>query len=81
MNHIDGASIISTGIHSSLPSSISRLSVYFESVESSEKLHIGPTLLSPGPMLLKQVVTDENDDVKSMLFSEMIISETKNIIM
>ena len=77
--HIDGANIISIGIHSSLPSSISRLSVYLERFESSEKLQVGPTLIRPGPILLKQVVTEVNDEVKSILFSEMIRSEAMNI--
>ena len=38
-------------------------------------------MLRPGPMLLKQVVTDVNDVVKSRLFSEIISSDAKNIRM
>ena len=76
---MDGASIIIIGIHSSLPRSISTLRVIFERSERCAKLQVGPTLASPGPMLLKQVVTEVNEVVKSRLFRDIIIRDVKKI--
>lgn len=58
-------------MHSSRPNNISKLSTYLERSENPEKLHDGPTLLKPGPILLMQVTTDENVVVKSKLLSDI----------
>lgn len=77
----DGTSIIRIGRHSSLPKSISKDKMIFEKSEKNAKFSIGPTLLIPGPMLLKQAVTEVNVVAKSLLSKETSSTETIIIIM
>ena len=43
------------GKSSSLPASISKISISFDGIEKNPKLPVGPTFARPGPILLKQV--------------------------
>lgn len=67
-----------SGMHSSLPSSISMLSIILEKSENLAKLSIGPILLIPGPILFMHVVTDENVVAKSKLFTDTSSSDIIN---
>ena len=65
----------SMGRISSLPKSISRERTSFEKIENPPKLPIGPTTLSPGPILLKQEITAVTLVVKSKLSTDIAMQE------
>lgn len=56
------------GMISSLPASMSNIRINFEKTEKSEKLPVGPTMSSPGPMLFNVAVIAVKFVVKSKPF-------------
>ena len=60
-----GVMISSIGSSSRRPASISNIKVSFDTSEKNAKLHVGPTLLKPGPMLLSVASTAVKLVVKS----------------
>ncbi len=70
---------IKTGIISSLPMIITRLSVILLIPGSPEKLLIGPTVPSPGPIPAMHVATEVADVTGSEPFSTMKVVPTRKI--
>lgn len=70
--------IINSGKSSSLPASIVKESTYLDSAENCEKLPVGPTSPSPGPVLFKVAATLVKVVRKSKLSSDTIKKLTKN---
>ena len=66
--HVVGWKRISIGIISSLPASISNIKMNFEKTENSEKFPTGPTISSPGPILLRVAAMAVKFVVKSKPF-------------
>ena len=60
-----GVIISNNGNNSRRPASISKISVSLEKSEKNEKLHVGPTLFKPGPILLRVARTAVKLVVKS----------------
>ena len=62
------------GNNSKRPASISNISTYLENVEYMEKLQVGPTISSPGPILFRVAAIAVKLVVKSKL--SMLISSS-----
>ena len=56
---------MSSGNSSSLPASMSNISIYLEKLLKKPKLHVGPTRERPGPILLNVAATAVKLVVKS----------------
>ena len=72
---MDGAKSIIIGKISSLPSSISKQSTIFAKPEKKERFSTGPAIASPGPTLLRHVVTAVTFVIKSKLSSETSMND------
>ena len=78
---VPGVNKIRIGNSSSLPASISKHKTSFDKTDREEKLPTGPIIFPrPGPMLLRQVVTDVTVVVKSRLFIEISKTDEKKTI-
>ena len=62
---MDGAKRVIIGKSSSLPVSIAREKMNLLKGENDEKFPVGPTILSPGPILLNVAATDVNAVIMS----------------
>ena len=58
---------------------MSKIITYFENMEKWSKLHIGPTIDNPGPILLSVAAMAEKLVVKSLFSNEMKNKEIKKI--
>ena len=76
---MDGANSRSIGKTSRRPASISNIITHFDMAEKPEKLPVGPTAPSPGPMLLKVAATAVKFVVKSKLSRLTITVERTKI--
>jgi len=70
----------SIGNISNLPANISKHRTSLEISDKDEKLPTGPTILSPGPTLFKQVTTALKAEVKSIFCNDIINNEEHKII-
>ena len=70
----------SNGKISSLPKSISAIRTSFERKPNSEKFPVAPTILRPGPMLLRVAITDVTVVVKSKLSRATTSTDAAKII-
>lgn len=75
---VAGMKRINRGKSSSLPASIVKESTYLDKAENCEKLPVGPTSPSPGPVLFKVAATLVKVVRKSKLSSETITKLTIN---
>ena len=78
---MDGWNSISRGNSSSLPANISNVSTHFENGLKMEKLPVGPTSSSPGPMLLMVAATAVKFVTKSFPSNEIANTEAENRMM
>ena len=78
--HVDGLNKRSIGNISSLPISIHILKTYLDKSENKEKLPVGPTKSSPGPILLSVAATAVKLVVKLKLSILIIKSAIINIV-
>ena len=67
---------MSSGNSSSLPASMSNISIYLEKLLKKPKLHVGPTRERPGPILLNVAATAVKLVVKSKFSTEISSIET-----
>ena len=61
------------------PASISNMNTSLDSDENQPKLHVGPTRLKPGPMLLMVAATDDNVVTRSSHSKDTIRADITNI--
>ena len=73
--HVYGLINNNIGNNSSLPANISKIITILERFEYIEKFPVGPTILSPGPILFNVATTAVKLLVKSKLSIEMISTE------
>ena len=70
---------MSSGNSSRRPASISNIRIYLEKVLKNAKLHVGPTMFNPGPMLLIVAATEVNVVVRSNPLILTITNDVMNI--
>lgn len=79
LRHAFGINNNNIGYISNLPANMSSISTIFDNTENCAKLPVGPTTLSPGPILLNVAATDVKLVTASKLSKLIIKSETINI--